>query len=194
MSEINLKTIAHCVDVIRRETTTETEAIVRLRFLLKELDKVPFTKEENNKRDYVSFRNFFAKKVGFPEGDEHGWRKRFIELTKYNEGHLTKWRKLNKVPLEAFKEVENIDVSKMRARTQYVRWSDEEIETLRGYTVEVDGKIKLAPGHTFDSVAADLSEKFGRYLNDNSIKSKVNVFRVKRKTTKPTPGTDLVAA
>jgi len=178
MSDLNLKAIAHCIDVIKRETTTETDAVVRLRFLLKEIEKLPMPQNENpHARDYVSFRNFFARKVGYPQGDEHGWRKRFIELTKYNEGHLTKWRKMNNVPVEAFQAVEKIDVSKIRPRTQYVRWTESEIATLREYTVEVNGKIKLAEGYTFQSVAVALSERFGRYINDNSIKSKIETMR-----------------
>jgi hypothetical protein len=132
---------------------------------------------------YLTFRNVVVAKLGKKIGDEQGWRSAFLSACggKYNEGHVNKWRKANSVPDSVIQEIEAFDFTD---RIGHAVWTEEEKAILYGYFVtDADGWVKVVKTHTITDLAAELSEKFGRRIVENSIKSKLNSYRNARKTT-----------
>lgn len=133
---------------------------------------------------YIDFRKLVVKKIGKHEGDEQGWRSAFLLGSggKYTEGHVNKWKKNNSVPTEVIQDIEALDLSDLPTKQE---WTDEEKSILHSYFVtDADGWTKVGKGFTIASLAVEISAKFGRRINENSIKSKLNAFRLALKSQK----------
>lgn len=148
---------------------------------------------------YLEFRALVLMKVGKSFGNEQGWRSAFLNGCngKYNDGHMTRWRKNGVVPLEAVQAIDSLDL--VNRPTGQV-WTEEERAILiNEYIVVENGKVKLACNRKISDVAADLTKRFSRLINDNSVKSKMNSHRLSLNATKVvtpdfTPKTDAAPA
>jgi hypothetical protein len=130
---------------------------------------------------YIEFRSLVVNKIGKHEGDEQGWRSAFLLGSggKYTEGHVNKWKKSNSVPTEVIQDIEALDLSDLPTKQD---WTDEEKSILHSYFVtDTDGWTKVGNGYTIASLADHLTKEFGRGITEGSIKSKLNVFRKKKK-------------
>jgi hypothetical protein len=93
---------------------------------------------------------------------------------------VNKWKKNNSVPTEVIQDIETFDLSAVPTKQA---WTDEEKSILQSFFItDSDGWAKVGHGHTIITLAAHLTNIFGRKISEGSIKSKLNAFRLALKS------------